>query len=660
MKKVLFLIVLTAMFLVVSCGGDKKTENPDADETVTDEDSADAEETGDNDYPGDTEISDTTSDTSDSTDDSADSSTDDTDSATDTTTPDDDSATSEQDRKQGELYGECYPNNTCNEGLICDVENNICIKDPNAQNDDDNDTPDETTGGDSDTTPEDADPIENSDEINDPVDQDQNQEEPDDNNDYDNPEIVDNDADSGDSTSDDDSDAADSEQDHDSDNPEIIDNDADSIIFDPCESDPCSEITYSTGLCTMTDEGYTCGCLEHYLWNGSVCKAVSIEDIDCIGKPENAVWNTVDKIRQTWDGEEWYPSSEAVYNTNPSDKECRFICDTDFTWNGTECESTVSNYLPLGRICTGQDKCYNASSSITCPTSSSANFYGQDAQYTSKCTAQSFSSSWAVVVDNNTGLTWEKSPSPDKYTWYESINNATNHCSELNKSNYGGINSWRIPNPMELLTIVDHSTGSQATNSNFTGMPWSSFLWTSQENKSDTRYAYIFSPSSGYYSMDTESSTSYYCKKSETHHILCVSGNEMQPATSADFTRQTINGKVVVTDSKTGLMWQKEYATDKTWQQALAYCQSLNGESYGGYSNWRLPNKNELASLLDPGKSKAPYSNFPDMPSNNFWSSSTANDAKYAWYVRFNIGDVQYYPAEKTSSNNARCVRNAD
>ena len=34
-------------------------------------------------------------------------------------------------RKQGELYGECYQNNTCNEGLVCDTENNICIKDGN-------------------------------------------------------------------------------------------------------------------------------------------------------------------------------------------------------------------------------------------------------------------------------------------------------------------------------------------------------------------------------------------------------------------------------------------------------------------------------------------------------------------------------------------------
>ena len=45
MKKVLFLIVLTAMFLIVSCGGDKNTDNTDTGETVTDEDTADIDST---------------------------------------------------------------------------------------------------------------------------------------------------------------------------------------------------------------------------------------------------------------------------------------------------------------------------------------------------------------------------------------------------------------------------------------------------------------------------------------------------------------------------------------------------------------------------------------------------------------------------------------
>ena len=31
-------------------------------------------------------------------------------------------------RKEGELYGKCYPNETCNEGLECDTEYNTCIK----------------------------------------------------------------------------------------------------------------------------------------------------------------------------------------------------------------------------------------------------------------------------------------------------------------------------------------------------------------------------------------------------------------------------------------------------------------------------------------------------------------------------------------------------
>lgn len=32
-------------------------------------------------------------------------------------------------RKQGEIYGECFKDKTCNEGLACDTENNVCIKD---------------------------------------------------------------------------------------------------------------------------------------------------------------------------------------------------------------------------------------------------------------------------------------------------------------------------------------------------------------------------------------------------------------------------------------------------------------------------------------------------------------------------------------------------
>ena len=245
-----------------------------------------------------------------------------------------------------------------------------------------------------------------------------------------------------------------------------------------------------------------------------------------------------------------------------------------------------------------------------------------------------------MVIDNNTGLTWEKSPSEETYTW----ENRATHCNELNSSNYGGINTWRVPNPLELFTIVDNSTYDPATNSNFSGMPTenSTYLWTNNEYEGDTSYADYFSPSYGWYWTE---------EKTYTYKVLCVSGEEMKPAVSSDFTTSS-DGRIVI-DNKTGLMWQKEYATNKNWQQALKYCEDL---TYAGYSDWRLPNKNELASLVNYEKSGSPYSYFPDMPSNYFWSSSTyVANTYYAWLVFFNNGFVNYY--YKTYGNNVRCVR---
>ena len=120
----------------------------------------------------------------------------------------------------------------------------------------------------------------------------------------------------------------------------------------------------------------------------------------------------------------------------------------------------------------------------------------------------------------------------------------------------------------------------------------------------------------------------------------------------AAFNSTTVNGDVIVTDTKTGLVWQKTYETGKTWQAALDYCENL---TYAGYSDWRLPDKNELASLVNYEKHN-PASDFPDMPSENFWSSSTSvYDTGRAWNVDFSLGTVRNY--YKTVTSYVRCVR---
>ena len=416
---------------------------------------------------------------------------------------------------------------------------------------------------------------------------------------------------------------------------------------------------------------------------------------DCSSKPAKTVWNDNDangKFTQTWDGTSWNPSIyTSSYNTDPGT--CRFKCNSGYFWNDSECVDPCKNnpceevensthtctasawneYIcgcvsgyhwlgkasgctdrkSLGSICTGQNLCYNSSTELeSCP-AEGEDFYGQDAQFTGKCTAQSFTlktiSDPKVVVDNNTGLTWEKSPSSDTYTWA----NRNTHCSELNNSNYGGKSNWRVPNPLELLTIVDNSRYAPAINLNyFTGIPTEddSYFWTNNEYKGDTSGAYYFNPSSGESMFDI---------KTSTYKVLCVSGEEMKPAVSADFTTSS-DGKTV-TDNITGLMWQKEYLINKTWQQALAYCQSLNAEGYGGYSaGWRLPNKNEIASLVNYEKSAKPYSYFPDMPDmtdNYFWSSSRQSShlpTLATWLVGFDSGSVSI---GIVSNSHVRCVR---
>ena len=128
----------------------------------------------------------------------------------------------------------------------------------------------------------------------------------------------------------------------------------------------------------------------------------------------------------------------------------------------------------------------------------------------------------------------------------------------------------------------------------------------------------------------------------------------------AAFQSSTVNGDVIVTDTKTELVWQKTYVNGKTQQQALYYCENL---TYAGYSDWRLPNKNELASLINYEK-YSPASDFPDMPSNYnyyFWSSSThVTDTSLAWSVGFSDGRVSYPSKTKNIALGGyyvRCVR---
>ncbi len=121
----------------------------------------------------------------------------------------------------------------------------------------------------------------------------------------------------------------------------------------------------------------------------------------------------------------------------------------------------------------------------------------------------------------------------------------------------------------------------------------------------------------------------------------------------ADFTRNATTG--IVTDSRTGLMWQDDaVSSTMTWSAAITYCED---KVLGGYSDWRLPNQRELLSIADRSRyNPATNSVFVNTASDGYWSS-TANvgSTGYAWGVSFDGGYT--YANIKNNDYYARCVR---
>jgi hypothetical protein len=115
-----------------------------------------------------------------------------------------------------------------------------------------------------------------------------------------------------------------------------------------------------------------------------------------------------------------------------------------------------------------------------------------------------------------------------------------------------------------------------------------------------------------------------------------------------------------LTDNLTGLMWPKNGnlpGSAKTWNDAIDYA---NGLTWCGYSDWRLPNVNELESLVN---AHAPITaswlntqGFVDVQPYSHWSSTTnANDPGNAWFVNMWGGYVSY--GNKTNNQSVLPVR---
>jgi len=117
-------------------------------------------------------------------------------------------------------------------------------------------------------------------------------------------------------------------------------------------------------------------------------------------------------------------------------------------------------------------------------------------------------------------------------------------------------------------------------------------------------------------------------------------------------------GNHTVTDTVTGLMWdQCTYGKTTTstpcdtgrvvsyiWVEGLKKSVEANTAGYKGFSDWRLPNRNELESIskidFDPnGGPTVDTTVFPSIQPVIYWTSTTyAIDPAQAWVMFFNNG----------------------
>lgn len=122
--------------------------------------------------------------------------------------------------------------------------------------------------------------------------------------------------------------------------------------------------------------------------------------------------------------------------------------------------------------------------------------------------------------------------------------------------------------------------------------------------------------------------------------------------TLADFTRSN----EIVSDSATNLEWQDDVTPAvMTFQVAIDYCEAL---TLGSNSDWRLPNINELTSLVDDTRyNPAINPTFTNTVLSYYWSSTTyLAITSNAWRINFTEG-FHHVGTTKADYSYVRCVR---
>lgn len=212
------------------------------------------------------------------------------------------------------------------------------------------------------------------------------------------------------------------------------------------------------------------------------------------------------------------------------------------------------------------------------------------------------SPAWECVQDNVTGLLWEAKTVANKDA-VVTYADALAHAATLNAARHCGHDDWRLPTPQELAGLVNASVSRSvsmlpAIDQTFFAEQQAGPYWTDSEVQGNATEAWVVEFQYGL--------TTHYAKTS-SRAVRLVRGTPVTPQFQAP-----VDGSVK--DATTGLTWRvcadglsgadcmTGSAATYDWQAALNRVAQINQAGLGGHRDWRLPNRNELASIIDYGR----------------------------------------------------------
>lgn len=199
--------------------------------------------------------------------------------------------------------------------------------------------------------------------------------------------------------------------------------------------------------------------------------------------------------------------------------------------------------------------------------------FGDDRNFISEKIANT-NNSFVVTVGERV---WEDSPHSQntKVTYKEALD----YCANLN---YAGKDDWRAPLRHELYEIVNHDK-KPTIDASFTNIA-NDIYWTSQSLKN-----YAGDPFDTAFTVSFQNGISGPENKETKQYIRCVRGPKYQEINAI-----SKNSQDTYKDTTTGLEWAKDMS-ETTWATVKQTCENL---TFAGKSDWRMPNINEIHSIM--------------------------------------------------------------